>query len=509
MADRYAGPAGRLRHGRAGVRPRADVANGVGAAGRAPPRPPRGRPPLPGARPRARSRASTSRRRTRDRARALGARPLTTTGRRHRWTAGPCVRVEVATPSRRAAAARAAAAGGHRLPRGRRALRACATSSTAGIRGVARDPGRGRRRSRASASSSTIPRSRPADWAPRLAVLSLDIETDPAGAPPALDRAARLRRVRGAAADARRLGCARPARIPFASERELLRGVRAAGARARPRRPHRLERGRLRPGGAGPRWPRGLGVPLELGRGAGRRCGCARTAAARHPRRPSSRAASCSTASRCCAAPSSAWRTTRLDAVAREVLGEGKPLAGHGRAREEILRLFKEDRARLVEYNRTDARLALEILENAAAWWSWRSSAACSPACRSTAWPPRSPPSTSCTCRELGRRGRRGAQRRRAARDVEPQGGGHVLEPVPGPVRERGWCSTSEPLPEPHPHVPDRSPQPACGPGGPREDDRSWPRTAPPSARRARHPDRAARRAHAAARGGAGARATA
>ncbi len=51
-----------------------------------------------------------------------------------------------------------------------------------------------------------------------------------------------------------------------------------------------------------------------------------------------------------------------LDAVAREVLGEGKTVTGHGRA-DEILRLFEEDRTRLVEYNRTDARLALEILE--------------------------------------------------------------------------------------------------------------------------------------------------
>ena len=51
-----------------------------------------------------------------------------------------------------------------------------------------------------------------------------------------------------------------------------------------------------------------------------------------------------------------------LDAVARQVLGEGKRITGHGRA-DEILRLFEEDRARLVDYNLTDARLALQILE--------------------------------------------------------------------------------------------------------------------------------------------------
>jgi hypothetical protein len=44
-----------------------------------------------------------------------------------------------------------------------------------------------------------------------------------------------------------------------------------------------------------------------------------------------------------------------LDAVARAVLGEGKALAGRGRA-EEILRLFDEDRE-----HRTDARLAQRI----------------------------------------------------------------------------------------------------------------------------------------------------
>src|SRR5206468_10979932 len=51
-----------------------------------------------------------------------------------------------------------------------------------------------------------------------------------------------------------------------------------------------------------------------------------------------------------------------LDAVAREVLGTGKTIHGSDRA-EEILRLFKEDRPRFVEYNRTDARLVIEILE--------------------------------------------------------------------------------------------------------------------------------------------------
>lgn len=51
-----------------------------------------------------------------------------------------------------------------------------------------------------------------------------------------------------------------------------------------------------------------------------------------------------------------------LDAVAREVLGEGKTVdLGEGGI--EVLRLWREDRDTLAEYNLTDARLALEILE--------------------------------------------------------------------------------------------------------------------------------------------------
>lgn len=51
-----------------------------------------------------------------------------------------------------------------------------------------------------------------------------------------------------------------------------------------------------------------------------------------------------------------------LDFVARKVLGEGKTLGGSHRA-EAILANYEKDRERFVEYNLTDARLALEILE--------------------------------------------------------------------------------------------------------------------------------------------------
>ncbi len=51
-----------------------------------------------------------------------------------------------------------------------------------------------------------------------------------------------------------------------------------------------------------------------------------------------------------------------LDSVARRVLGEGKTLHGDHRA-DEIQSLHRDDLARLAEYNLTDARLVLEILE--------------------------------------------------------------------------------------------------------------------------------------------------
>jgi DNA polymerase-2 len=51
-----------------------------------------------------------------------------------------------------------------------------------------------------------------------------------------------------------------------------------------------------------------------------------------------------------------------LNAVAREVLGKQKTITGSNRA-EEIQRLFEEDRAALVAYNLNDARLVQEIVD--------------------------------------------------------------------------------------------------------------------------------------------------
>jgi DNA polymerase-2 len=119
-----------------------------------------------------------------------------------------------------------------------------------------------------------------------------------------------------------------------------------------------------------------------------------------------------------------------LDAVARSVLGEGKTLAGHGRA-EEILRLFEEDRERLVEYNRTDARLALEILERL------RLVELAVERSRLTGLPLDRVASSIAAfdflyLSELGRRGIVAPSVRAGPEIVEPQGGGHVLEPLPG-----------------------------------------------------------------------------
>jgi len=198
----------------------------------------------------------------------------------------------------------------------------------------------------------------PAEWAPRLAVLSVDIETDP--------QASRLLCVALHGCGVSEVLLLTPSdqdcpagAVPFPTERDLLAGFCARVRELDPdvltgwnvvdfdlavlirlaaRRRVALELGRgpgsVRIRGSGPRESRQASVPgrvvldgIRLLRGAFVR-----------------------------------MEDYGLDAVAREVLGEGKILAGHGRAHE-ILRLFEADRPRLVDYNRTDARLALAILE--------------------------------------------------------------------------------------------------------------------------------------------------
>jgi DNA polymerase-2 len=291
-----------------------------------------------------------------ERARALGARPLTP---EDRVTLGgqPVSRVEVATPA-------------DAPPLRDRLLRAGVACHEAdvrfamrylidrGVRGALAIDGPGRE-DPAFGVVFDDPEITPSDWTPTLRVLSLDIETDP--------QARALLSVAlhgGGASEALVIGGG-PGAIGCADERDLLatfeRRVQeidpdvltgwnvvdfdfAVLARAawRVGRPLALGRGseglRVRPG-LGPRAMRQAHVPgrvvldgIQLLRGAFIR-----------------------------------MEDYGLDAVARSVLGEGKAIDGRklsGRARaQEVLRLYREDRERFVAYNRTDARLALEILE--------------------------------------------------------------------------------------------------------------------------------------------------
>jgi DNA polymerase-2 len=267
----------------------------------------------------------------------------------------------------------------------------------------------------------------PADWTPRLSVLSLDIETDPA--------ARRLLAIglHGCGASEVLLltppgrGCPEGAR-PFPTEEELLAGF---CARVREIDPDLLTGWNVVDFDLFvlDRLASRRGVPLALSRGPGTlrlraQVGVRGSWQATVPGR----------------LVLDGMRLLRgafvrmddygLDAVARAVLGEGKTLAGHGRA-EEILRLFEEDRERLVEYNRTDARLALEILERL------RLVDLAVERSRLTGLPLDRVASSIAAfdflyLSELGRR-RIVAPSVRAEADVlEPQGGGHVLEPRPG-----------------------------------------------------------------------------
>lgn len=123
-----------------------------------------------------------------------------------------------------------------------------------------------------------------------------------------------------------------------------------------------------------------------------------------------------------------------LDAVARETLGEGKTLGGEGGGKNklaEIQRTFRDDRARFVEYNLTDARLVTDILDklHVVELAVERS--------RLTGLPPDRVSGSIAAfdflyLSELGRRGAV-APTVGSGPDVdEPTHGGYVLEPTPG-----------------------------------------------------------------------------
>jgi DNA polymerase-2 len=360
-----------------------------------------------------------------ERARGLGARPLSPTGKAT-LSGRPVLLVEVAVP-------------GDTPPLRDRLTRAGIACYEADVRFAMRyliDRGlkgsisiRGEGRPGDGLGVAVLfdePRLEPADWAPRPSVLSIDIETDP-GAQRLLSIA-----LHGASASEVLLltpagASCPPGALPFPDEKELLKALvrrvkeldpdvltgwnvidfdLAVLARRAGRLGVRLDLGRgtetLRFREAGGRGARQASVPgrvvldgIQLLRGAFVR-----------------------------------MDDYGLDAVAREILGEGKRLAGHGRA-EEILRLFKEDRERLVDYNLTDARLALEVLQrlHLVELAVERS--------RLTGMPLDRVSSSIAAfdflyLTELGRRNVVAPSVREAGDSLVPTEGGHVLEPVPG-----------------------------------------------------------------------------
>ncbi|MCG6921884.1 MAG: DNA polymerase II [Acidobacteria bacterium] len=295
-----------------------------------------------------------------------------------------------------------------------------------GVRGSVEIRGQGHARSGVGVVFDD-PEIGPADWTPRLGVLSFDIETDP-----------QVRRLLSIAIHGCGVtevllltppgtSCPDGAR-PFPTEKELLAGF---CERVREIDPDVITGWNViefdlavlqRLGGP-------LGVPLEMGRGPGalrlRSTGSAR--GLREALVPGRVVLDGIPLLRGAFVRMEDWS---LDAVAREILGEGKTLTGRGRG-EEILRLFHEDRERLVEYNRTDARLALEILErlHLVELAVERS--------RLTGLPLDRVSSSIAAfdflyLSELGRRGIVAPSVGALDTEPEPQGGGHVLEPLPG-----------------------------------------------------------------------------
>jgi DNA polymerase-2 len=199
----------------------------------------------------------------------------------------------------------------------------------------------------------------PADWTPRLAALSIDIETDP--------RAERLLSVALCGCGVSEVLLLTPpgydcpaTAIPFETERDLLRGM---VDRIRQIDPDVITGWNVIDFDLAvlQRMARRRGVPLKLGRGAEP----VRILPASSPR-GSSRA---QIVGRVVLDGIQLLRGAfvkveryGLNAVAHEILGRGKTITGPDRAGE-ILTAFEEDRPHLVRYNLNDAKLVLEILD--------------------------------------------------------------------------------------------------------------------------------------------------
>lgn len=291
-----------------------------------------------------------------ERARALGAAPLAPTSSIALTSRRPVVRVEVPTPpdtpalrDRLLAAGIACFEADVRFSM--RYLMGRGLRAAVEIRGLGRTvPGLG--------LVFEEPDLAPARFTPALSVLSIDIETDP--------RARRLFSIAlsGAGAEEVLLFTPRgwdcpPTATGFASEKELLV---AFCQRVRTLDPDVITGWNVVDFDLTvlSRMAEAHGVPFELGRGPG----AARLLPDRTPRGGTQ----VSVPGRLIMDGIDLLRGAfirmdeySLDAVAREVLGEGKSFSGPDRG-DEILRWFKTDRSRLVEYNAKDARLVLGIL---------------------------------------------------------------------------------------------------------------------------------------------------
>jgi DNA polymerase-2 len=272
------------------------------------------------------------------------------------------------------------------------------------------------------------PEIRAADWTPELRVLSVDIETDPKA-----ERLLAIALVGCGASDVLLLtpeGWSCPASAePFASERDLLR---AFVQRVKDLDPDVLTGWNFVDFDLTvlARMSERLGVPLALGRG--RMPLTLRPSlsprAANEARMPGRLAMDGIELVR---GAFLRFERYSLEVVAREVLGEEKTITGPDRAGE-ILAAFRHDREKLVEYNRHDAQLALDILGKL------RLIELSVERSRLTGLPPdRVAASISAFdflyLSELGRRGIVAPTVRAwEEEDAPAQAGGHVLEPEPG-----------------------------------------------------------------------------
>lgn len=208
------------------------------------------------------------------------------------------------------------------------------------------------------------PALRPAQWKPALTTLSLDIETGP-------DERLLSVALWGCGAqevllwcpDARARAACPAAATPCAGEAELLA---ALGQRIRALDPDVVTGWniidfdvpvlirRAEAAGAALEWGRAPGALRQRERGGGRRFSDSIFIPGRVVL----------DGIRLLRAVSMRLERYSLQAAAQEILGEGKTLGGGGPGHaDRIMRTFTDDPPRFVEYNLTDARLALDILE--------------------------------------------------------------------------------------------------------------------------------------------------